>query len=714
MPDCSEGATVYRRITGFQVPAVAANISQKQIVDTVDSMTGAPALACIYPSTDGPPKRHAHQGHPFLEPLLYRLLFGVDASLVHSPVILCGLTDGRVCFFPLLLPVLTSSRGEHKPKVRMLHSLEQPVTFIGTSVTGEKGPQCLVVIGQKGKILIARANQGVPEGKPADYSFIEHAVRGPVKCACVDGERLYYSTSTNLLALSLTTTSASPSSPPLAAAVRETPSDWPERPAISSQTAVCLSVSRVTALAQSCKRTSAGCVVLLALSLSGKLLQVTLPPTSDKESVSRLASSQAGQRVKDLLNGIANVWERASSLKHQLQLKNNTLRCLNHVFNVCHLLLNSHTNDQEVCKHKPPIGCRAVANWSTLLQKDSLILTCVLENLSECALEPGWTLCIAVQSSCSHAADGSSTFSFALKKVDCGETVEVTLPLDIDGEVFLPVKINCSLVYSLQSLFDPADLRHPSAISDTPISQLLKDCGCISLALNTLTLDWLDCLRILEPNSHADVPKQITAWEATHIFLSSRQSHTESQPIPKPGPHTVAVRISSELLRTRLSLHDCSTVVLCISVLKWLLSGTPEAGQYKLMQTPVVCALGPGRQPVRLLTKEVTVSGISSEGPLSVVEVQVESSSMEALCGLHHAVLRRVQALLKGAPVGQGTAARLRGEHLREVVQHTESLHKDLQDSRTPDTCGGVMKTKTSELLFQVYLKLRENPLVIL
>lgn len=43
------------------------------------------------------------------------------------------------------------------------------------------------------------------------------------------------------------------------------------------------------------------------------------------------------------------------------------------------------------------------------------------------------------------------------------------------------------------------------------------------------------------------------------------------------------------------------------------------------------------------LCLQVILSDIRSEGPLSVVEVQVESVSMSAVCGLHHAILRRVQ-----------------------------------------------------------------------
>lgn len=53
----------------------------------------------------------------------------------------------------------------------------------------------------------------------------------------------------------------------------------------------------------------------LAVSLSGRLLQVTLPQDSDKANVSRLVSSQAGQKIKDLLAGIGNVWERYDYLK---------------------------------------------------------------------------------------------------------------------------------------------------------------------------------------------------------------------------------------------------------------------------------------------------------------------------------------------------------------------------------------------------------------
>ncbi|KAK3528876.1 hypothetical protein QTP70_011753 [Hemibagrus guttatus] len=651
LPRCSTNSTGFQKRAGFQVPAVTG-VPQNDVY-LQDRMSLAPTLTCFYPNSS--PKGRALKYHHSLDPLLFRLLFGVDASLTNSPIILCGLPDGRLVFFPLFVPALTSSRGQQKPQIKIFYSLEQPVVFIGMSVVGNQSPQCLVVIGQKGRILLIKANQRSSDGKAADCRFIEHVVQGPVVCACVDGEHLYYSTATNLFCLSLSS------------------------------------------------------VQLLAVSLSGRLLQVTLPQDSEKVKVSTLASSQAGQKIKDLLAGIGNVWERASAEKQQLELKNNTLKRLNHVLNICHLLINSQKNVKEVCDLQPPIRCQVVAKWSTLLQKDSLVVTCILENQSSCVLDQGWTLCLQVQSSLSASAGGSSrTYSFPLTKLDCGQKAEVTLPLDSDAALFLPVQIHCSLVYTLQSLLNPEEYRQLS-ISDTSLSHLLTHTGSICLALNSLTLDWLDTLRIVEPTPNGDnIPKQISAWEATNMLLSSRQIHTEEPAMPKTAPHTVAVHISSELLRKGLSLPDCSSALLCISVLKWLLCSTYKAEAQKDVQSPVVCAKGPDRQAVRLLTKEVILSDFGSDGPLSVVEVRVESVSMSAVCGLHHAVLRRVQILLNDASVKPEKPAELRRQRLCGTVRHME----DLQDFRDP--AGGVMKTRrTSESLFHLYLQLREKPLVI-
>lgn len=67
-------------------------------------------------------------------------------------------------------------------------------------------------------------------------------MQGPVVCACVDGEHLYYSTAKNLFCLSLSNTLKSSSSSSITAGL-EGDSTRPE-------TAVCLNVCRVIALTE--------------------------------------------------------------------------------------------------------------------------------------------------------------------------------------------------------------------------------------------------------------------------------------------------------------------------------------------------------------------------------------------------------------------------------------------------------------------------------
>lgn len=135
--------------------------------------------------------------HFHLEPVLFKLLFGIDASLTKSPVILCGLPDGRLCYLPMLLP---------GSQLRVLHSLEQPVVFVGASAVTETSPghaQCLVAVGEIGSVLLIKTDKGGPEGGCNTAGFTEGCVPGPVVCGCVDKHHLYYSTGSDLLVLDL-------------------------------------------------------------------------------------------------------------------------------------------------------------------------------------------------------------------------------------------------------------------------------------------------------------------------------------------------------------------------------------------------------------------------------------------------------------------------------------------------------------------------------
>lgn len=685
------GSKPLHKLGCFQVTTVNVthnSLNTTDVINKTDSRKSSPVLTCIYPVS------HKSDLHPHLELRLFRLLFGVDASLVNSPVVLCGLPDGRICCFPLLLPQMAGPRGEQRSPIRVLQSLEQPVAFIGTCVSGEDGPQCLVAVGQRGKLLLVRSKETSSESKEADYSFNEHSVGGPVLCACTDEKYLFYSSLNDLQALQLTKTS------PETEAATEA-----QQPALRSNS---LAVCRVVALAGPYTNAT-GSVHLLALSSSGRLLQVNLPQEPNKEIESRFSSSQAGQRVKDLLASIGNVWEKAESLKHKLQEKNESLKRLNQVMNVCNVLLANHGNGMEFDKCKRPISCHGVARWSSLLQKDSLTLTCVLENASVYTLEQGWSLCLQVHplsnSQSANTECTSRTYSFPFWKLDCGQKLDVTIPLESVGE--LPVNIYCSLAFTVNALF--------SSEASEAVSQLLTGTGSISIPLNTLTVDWLDALKLEGSISPGNVIRYNTAADGIQAFLRSKGVRTRNSDIaPKSGPLAVVVRVSSELLKCKLHLSATSSAEICSSVLNWLVY-KHETAECASVQTQVVCAYSPDGQPVKLLAKEVTLEDFSLEGPLDVLEIRVESLSMVAVCGLHHAILRRLQVLLGDTTANHGHTKPLQAQRLRETVRHVESLYKDLQEAYNQAALRGSTETnKSSEILFRTFLQLRANPLVII
>ncbi|XP_057214391.1 Fanconi anemia core complex-associated protein 100 [Triplophysa rosa] len=691
------GSKPLHKLACFQVTTVNTQATHNSsnttedvinITDEEKSRKSSPVLTCIYSAVS-----HKSELHPYLELRLFRLLFGVDASLVNSPVLLCGLPDGRICCFPLLLPQMDGPRGEQRSPIRVLQSLEQPIVFIGTCVSGDDGPRCLVALGQRGKLLLVRSKETSSESKKADYSFNEHSVRGPVLCACADDKYLFYSTLNDLQALQLTKTS------PETEAATE-----PQHPVLSSNS---LGVCGVVALAGPYTNAT-GSLHLLASSSSGRLMQVNLPQGPNKENESRFSSSQAGQRVKDLLSSIGNVWEEAESLKHKLQEKNESLKRLNQVMSVCNLLLANHGNEMELNKCIQPISCHGVARWSSLLQKESLTLTCVLENASMYTLEQGWTLCLQVHplstSQTANTECTSRTYSFPFRKLDCGEKLDVTIPLERVGE--LPVNIYCSLAFTLTALF--------SSEASEAVSQLLKGMGSISVPLNTLTVDWLDSLRLEGAFSPGNIIRHNTAADGIQAFLRSKGVRTQNSDIvPKSGPLPVVVRVSSELLKSKLHLSATSGVEICSSVLNWLVY--KETAERASIKTQVVCAYSPDGQPVKLLAKEMTLEDFSSEGPLDVLEIRVESLSMVAVCGLHHAILRRLQVLLEDTTANRGHTKPLQAQRLCETVRHVESLYKDLQDAYNQAALGGSTETnKTSEILFRIFLQLRATPLIII
>lgn len=167
-----------------------------------------PVLCCVSPP--GSSALHGHvrgSGGFTLEQALFGLLFGVDASLLESPVIVCGLPDGQLCC--VVLKTLVTSRlspGDPKALVKILHHLEEPVVFIGALKTESSAedthPDCLVALGHHGRILAIRASWAEVGNLVPDLR--ECRLPGPVLCAaCGAGGRVYYSTPSELCVVDL-------------------------------------------------------------------------------------------------------------------------------------------------------------------------------------------------------------------------------------------------------------------------------------------------------------------------------------------------------------------------------------------------------------------------------------------------------------------------------------------------------------------------------
>lgn len=175
-------------LSSFSLPLAAGLLC----TDGAMRETIRPVLVCVRSSDAEPPLR---TGHLSLQPTLFKLLFGIDAALTKSPVVLCGLPDGRLYHLPLHLPA---------SRLRILHSLEQPLVLLGSSSaedTGAGGASTLVAVGKMGRVVLIRAESAAPGKVNCSTSFTETRVPGPVICGCTHRNFLYYSTGSDLLRL---------------------------------------------------------------------------------------------------------------------------------------------------------------------------------------------------------------------------------------------------------------------------------------------------------------------------------------------------------------------------------------------------------------------------------------------------------------------------------------------------------------------------------
>lgn len=294
-------------------------------------------------------------------------------------------------------------------------------------------------------------------------------------------------------------------------------------------------------------------------------------------------------------------------LKAAIKSKNQTLRQLNQVVNISFLLSGSTKTGEPCPVNEAPIRCRASTSWSRSLQKDTFSLQCVLNNSSPFVLERGWTLSVAVfplsWSSSAGQEASSTSFVFPFHSLCPGGTLEVSLPVAAAG---FPLTVNCSLILSLSSVLgeEEEEVLRPGLQS-----------SCFSVALNTLTVDWLHASQVISPTA----PQANKTTDALQAFLSLRHVRCpKGEGASKPERYSASVRVSSELLRDTLTPRsfdvdtrgpEAASQNLCFSLLRWLLfeehEGVKMGGDEVDMSSLVMEVHAPDEAAVKLTAKEV-------------------------------------------------------------------------------------------------------------
>ncbi|XP_003786111.1 Fanconi anemia core complex-associated protein 100 [Otolemur garnettii] len=685
-----------------------------------------PVLCCVsLPASEFLHNRLWGSGSLTLKETLFGLLFGADATLLESPVILCGLPDGQLCC--MVLKALVTSRsapGDPKALVKILHHLEEPVIFIGalktdpqaeeaaeeTSLGDDVHSDCLVALGHHGRTLAIKASWDksgilVPELR-------EYCLPGPVLCAACGGDsHLYHSTPSDLCMVDL-----APGSTPLDPTKPDgSPGGLPPLLCPAS-----LSVCSVLSLFVS--RTPEGGTELLALSAKGRLMICSLDLNSEVPGP-RMTRASTGQKIKELLSGIGNVSERVSFLKRAVDQRNKALTSLNEAMNVSCALLSSREGPK-------PISCTTTTAWSRLQLQDMLTVTCLLENNSTFSLGRGWALCIEVLTSSSaldlDSAGSAITYTIPMDQLSPGSRREVTLPLGPgeNGTFDLPATVSCTLFYSLREVVGgalaPSDSFEDPFLDEEPPDFLPEQEG-VCLPLSRHTVDLLQTLRFpgLAP-SCTQASALLNPTDPVDTFLAACREPGSQVAGPSSlraaylPPSVACIRVSAELLRAALE-DSCSGVPLCCATLQWLLAENAAVDVVRARALSSIQGMAPDGADVQLIVREVAVTDMCLAGPIQALEIQVESSSLADMCRVHHAVIRRMQTMVKQQAARGSSPPDLRIQYLREIHTNHETLLREVQALRdrlcTEDETSACA---TAQRLLQVYRQLRNPSLILL
>uniref|UniRef100_A0A8C5WM90 FA core complex associated protein 100 n=1 Tax=Leptobrachium leishanense TaxID=445787 RepID=A0A8C5WM90_9ANUR len=625
-----------------------------------------------------------------LERALFTSAFGLDCSLLDSPVILGGFPDGQVVCFPLNpagLPRPTNS-GQHLEQVKLLYHLEQPVVYICATrlevMAGEGAgglaSDCLMFLGHKG-LLVRLMHLGDTQGVTRD--FREFHVQAPVSCAVCSGSCIYYSTRSDLLSITV------PLTP------KEGNSRASQNPILPSASH---SITYIAAMAVT-SRSAEGDVELLALSSRGKLMLCQLSQGRGGARAG-LSGVKSGKRIKALLSGIGTISERVSKLRSLLAQKTNSLMTLNQVASLSRVVLCAPLSE---CL----VHCQIKVSWTHVLQKSCFVAACTLKNNTDCVLEKGWTLCIYLGTECS---DVSASYTFPLPRLLPGHQTELYFPLPTQQSDSLdfPLKISCTLFYS----FKEFAVDYGSSINPTDSFSPFRHGIC--LPLQEHIIDILHCFRLNPRDGHL-VTSAATHWDVLEACLKisagGYRCIREIRNLPEDfnrrrlnftAPLKVTVRISSLLFNKVLQTKKTGV---SRAVIHWLFPGEQAENKEEVQ------GLTPHGREICLRVQELSVEDATN---FPTTEIEISSPHLDALAYMHMAVTSRIKTLVQQYKGDGCNPPMLKLRNVQEQFIARESFLKEIQAQRDKlCVLKGLNSDQVRQRLLSIYRELRQPGLLI-
>ena len=633
----------------------------------------------------------------------FNKLFGSEASLLDSPVILFGGEDGQICFFPIngFTSSGTSSccqalrdGGASPLPLRLLYHLEQEVSAILVAKVNCQDHQspnrypypandnersdplsdksnsydsnAVVLVGKLNKIVIVSESTFKScKGSSNAVEFAEHTILGPVMCCCLNsnGDTLLHSTGKEIFItkLSIFHDGEDNKSAPVTLNSISLP--------IPNICAVCCEPGKKSRATEVKKQDK-----IIALTIGGKLISFCLPGVENGIScgASNISSQVAGQKVKDFLCEIESQSESLAKVNTTIEIEDKILKELNIIINIaCELIgnmreLSGTKFKKERTQDISSVSCIFTPNviCHDSIRNCTVNLHCRVANQGHLPLSSCWSLMVQIEGKQAWLQkDGGEPYtigrSVPIQSLDGGSAFTLDIPLSkcLSSSFYIVAEAHlyCNLNHLLSHLKGKTVLGF----------FLHEEVQNIVIPIQRQVFDVLDFMQPYVVGPHVSVQGQ--AYGSLHelvktlgnmqseLHLTSNTRRNTEQSVS--GMHSAVFQISGDTVSVMKDYiessigFDFTSATTELTVLYFIVIKSGVSLQLINKDSLSVNLITINGDHVAIHVRSVTPhTNAQNTSELFGAEVTLQCASISLLCRLHEAVLSRLKVkLLTGA-----------------------------------------------------------------